>query len=31
MDVEKAYLQGRFDAVPFIDDSPANLKSLING
>jgi AAA15 family ATPase/GTPase len=31
MDVEKAYLQGRFDAVPFIDDSIANLKSLING
>lgn len=31
MDVEKAYLQGRFDAVPFIDDSAANLKSLING
>lgn len=31
MDVEKAYLQGRFDAVPFINDSPANLKSLING
>jgi AAA15 family ATPase/GTPase len=31
MDVEKAYLQGRFDAVPFIDDSLANLKSLING
>ena len=31
MDVEKAYLQGRFDAVPFMDDSLANLKSLING
>jgi hypothetical protein len=31
MDVEKAYLQGRFDAIPFIDDSLANLKSLING
>ncbi len=31
MDVEKAYLQGRFDAVPFVDDSVANLKSLING
>jgi len=31
MDVEKAYLQGRFEAVPFIDDSLANLKSLING
>ncbi|MDP3002766.1 MAG: ATP-binding protein [Bacteroidales bacterium] len=31
MDVEKAYLQGRFDAIPFIDDSIANLKSLIHG
>lgn len=31
MDVEKAYLQGRFDAVPYIDDSLTNLKSLING
>ena len=31
MDVEKAYLQGRFDAVPFIDDSLTNLKTLING
>lgn len=31
MDVEKAYLQGRFDAVPYIDDSASNLKSLIHG
>ena len=31
MDVEKAYHQGRFDAIPFIDDSIANLKSLLNG
>jgi len=31
MDVEKAYLQGRFDAVPFLDDSLVNLKTLING
>jgi uncharacterized protein len=31
MDVEKAYLQGRFDAIPFIDDSYSNLKSLIDG
>ncbi|MEN8122148.1 MAG: ATP-binding protein [Bacteroidota bacterium] len=31
MDVEKAYLQGRFDAVPFVDDSIENLKSIING
>jgi len=29
MDVEKAYLQGRFDAIPYIDDSLNNLKSLI--
>jgi hypothetical protein len=31
MDVEKAYLQGRFDAIPIIDDSDLNLKSLIHG
>jgi uncharacterized protein len=31
MDLEKAYLQGRFDAVPFINDSIENLKSIING
>jgi len=31
MDVEKAYLQGRFDAIPYINDSKENLKSLING
>jgi uncharacterized protein len=31
MDVEKAYLNGRFDAVPYIDDSITNLQSLING
>jgi AAA15 family ATPase/GTPase len=30
MDVEKAYLQGRFDAVPFMDDTLSNLKALIN-
>jgi AAA15 family ATPase/GTPase len=29
MDVEKAYLQGRFDAIPYIDDSSDNLKMLI--
>jgi AAA15 family ATPase/GTPase len=29
MDVEKAYLQGRFDAIPYIDDSPDNLKTLV--
>lgn len=31
MDLEKAYLQGRFDAVPFVNDSLENLKSIING
>lgn len=30
MDVEKAYLQGRFDAIPYINDSLENLKSLVN-
>lgn len=31
MDLEKAYLQGRFDAVPILNDSFDNLKSLLNG
>jgi len=31
MDVEKAYLQGRFDAVPLINDSQVKLKTLFNG
>jgi AAA15 family ATPase/GTPase len=30
MDVEKAYLQGRFDAIPYVNDSTSNLKSLLN-
>ena len=30
MDAEKAYLQGRFDAIPYINDSLENLKSLVN-
>jgi AAA15 family ATPase/GTPase len=30
MDVEKAYLQGRFDAIPYINDTFENLKSLLN-
>jgi hypothetical protein len=29
MNAEKAYLEGRFDAVPFVDTSVNNLKSLI--
>ncbi len=29
MDLEKAYLQGRFDAIPIIDDSLDNLKAII--
>jgi uncharacterized protein len=31
MDLEKAYLQGRFDAIPIINDSIEQLKSLLNG
>jgi uncharacterized protein len=31
MDAEKGYLQGRFDAIPYIDTSLATLKSLIYG
>lgn len=31
MDLEKAYLQGRFDAVPFVEDTPEQLKALIHG
>ena len=31
MDVEKAYLQGRFDAVPILSDTPEMLKNLIDG
>ncbi len=30
MDLEKAYLQGRFDAVPFVNDSIENLKAILN-
>lgn len=30
MDLEKAYLQGRFDAIPYIYDSELKLKSLID-
>ena len=29
MDAEKGYLQGRFDAIPYIDSSVANLKKLL--
>ena len=31
MDAEKGYLQGRFDAIPFIDETKSSLKSLIDG
>lgn len=31
MDAEKGYLQGRFDAVPYVDDSIDSLKELIDG
>jgi len=30
MDLEKAYMQGRFDAVPIVDDSYEQLKGLLN-
>lgn len=30
MDLEKAYLQGRFDAVPYVNDSQERIKSLIH-
>ncbi|MGF1585708.1 MAG: ATP/GTP-binding protein [Bacteroidales bacterium] len=30
MDLEKAYLQGRFDAIPIVNDSYKQLKSLLN-
>ena len=29
MDAEKGYLQGRFDAIPYVDSSVANLKKLL--
>ena len=30
MDLEKAYLQGRFDSIPIVNDSIENLHSIIN-
>ena len=30
MDVEKAYLQGRFDAIPYINDTLDNIKTLLD-
>lgn len=30
MDLEKAYMQGRFDAIPIVNDSYKQLKSLLN-
>ncbi len=30
MDLEKAYMQGRFDAVPIVNDSYEQLQSLLN-
>ena len=29
MNAEKAYIQGRFDAIPFVDSSVASLKQLL--
>lgn len=31
MDLEKAYYQGRFEALPFVDDTEENLKQIIHG
>ncbi len=31
MDAEKGYLQGRFDAIPFIDDTKSSLKTILDG
>lgn len=31
MDAQKGYIQGRFDAVPYIDSSVENIKQLLNG
>ena len=28
MDLEKAYMQGRFDAIPYIDESEVNFKTM---
>jgi uncharacterized protein len=29
MDLEKAYLQGRFDAIPYVSDTKENIQSLL--
>ena len=31
MDLEKAYLQGRFDAIPLLNDSPETIYTLLHG
>lgn len=31
MDAEKGYLQGRFDAIPFIDETKSSLKTILDG
>ncbi len=31
MDAEKGYLQGRFDAIPFIDETKSSLKTIFDG
>ena len=28
VDLEKAYMQGRFDAIPYIDESEVNFKTM---
>jgi hypothetical protein len=29
MDLEKAYLQGRFDAIPYLDNTPQNIQRVL--
>ncbi len=31
MDAEKGYIQGRFDAVPYVDSSVSSIKQLLEG
>lgn len=30
MDVEKAYLQGRFDAIPYVNDTKEKIHRILN-
>ena len=31
MDAEKGYIQGRFDAVPYVDSSVESIKQILEG